>query len=218
MINCTEHSVQLNYVGALVKNQVENVPNVRYILSMRTALKSKPEIVQILMTEFRKSGFDGLALSQISKATGLGKASLYHHFPDGKDQMAQEVMNATGQWVQSEIIAVLNGSGSPKERLKIVLNRLDSFYQSGEEACLLEMMIAGISPKSVCVAVADIFVVLLKGLQKIALDLGKNTSQARTIAENAVIGIQGSLILSRALNDTSPFRRQMKLIQASFLD
>ncbi len=183
---------------------------------MRTALKSKPELLQILMAEFRKAGFDGLSLSQISKATGLGKASLYHYFPGGKDQMAQEVLKLTGQWVQSEIVAVLHGEGPAKERLKTALSHLDSLYQSGEKACLLEMMIAGVTPESVRGTVADIFTALLKGFQKIAVDLGKSPAQARTIAENAVIGLQGSLILSRALKDTNPFRRQIKTIQSSF--
>jgi TetR/AcrR family transcriptional regulator, lmrAB and yxaGH operons repressor len=218
VVKQNEHSVQLKYLRAFKKYQVENVPNVRYILNMRKALKSKAELLQILMAEFRKAGFDGLSLSQIAKATGLGKASLYHHFPGGKDQMAQEVLRLTGQWLQSEIVHVLHSEGPAKERLNTVLSRLDSLYQSGDEACLLEMMIAGVTPESVRCIVADIFTALLKGFQKIALDLGKSPAQARTIAENAVISIQGSLILSRALNDTNPFRRQIKTIQSSFLN
>lgn len=44
----------------------------------------RAEAVRRLVKTFRQSGYEGTTLSQISQATGLGKASLYHHFPNGK--------------------------------------------------------------------------------------------------------------------------------------
>ncbi|RYZ76568.1 MAG: TetR/AcrR family transcriptional regulator, partial [Proteobacteria bacterium] len=48
---------------------------------MRKALLSKTEILSVLLSEFRISGYEGVSMSRISEVTGLGKASLYHHFP-----------------------------------------------------------------------------------------------------------------------------------------
>ncbi|MDH3644464.1 MAG: TetR/AcrR family transcriptional regulator, partial [Gammaproteobacteria bacterium] len=34
-----------------------------------------------LVTVFKKRGYEGATLNQLADATGLSKASLYHHFP-----------------------------------------------------------------------------------------------------------------------------------------
>ena len=52
----------------------------------------KTDYIPSLLQLFRQHGYDGATLSKISQVTGLGKASLYHHFPKGKDEMVQEVL------------------------------------------------------------------------------------------------------------------------------
>ena len=49
---------------------------------------SRADVIQALIDVFRRCGYDGATLSSISEATGLGRASLYHHFPGGKQEMA----------------------------------------------------------------------------------------------------------------------------------
>jgi TetR/AcrR family transcriptional regulator, lmrAB and yxaGH operons repressor len=196
-----------------VRNQVENVPNVWYNIVMAQVFKNKEKIVSTLLGEFRKSGFAGLSLSQISKSTGLGKASLYHYFPGGKDEMALAVMEMVRAWVESEIVGVLTSDGEAKERLLLVLKRLDEFYQSGSGACLLEIMGSSSSPSSVQAEIKETFATLIRGFHKLAMDCGKSSGEAKICAENIVVGIQGSLVLARALKDPSPFQRQLKLIR-----
>ncbi|WP_315889750.1 TetR/AcrR family transcriptional regulator [Kovacikia minuta] len=58
---------------------------------------SKQAHVSSLLNLFRQFGYDGVTLSKISQATGLGKASLYHHFPGGKDEMVETVLIALRQ-------------------------------------------------------------------------------------------------------------------------
>ncbi len=60
---------------------------------------SRQAIVPELLELFRKSGYDGVNIARISEATGLGKASLYHQFPQGKEQMAREVLSFVDQAV-----------------------------------------------------------------------------------------------------------------------
>ena len=45
---------------------------------------------------FRAHGYEGASLTLITQATGLGKGSLYNFFPDGKEQMAAEVLAHAG--------------------------------------------------------------------------------------------------------------------------
>lgn len=41
---------------------------------------ARVEVVQRLLKVFRQHGYEGATLSRISEATGLGRASLCHHF------------------------------------------------------------------------------------------------------------------------------------------
>jgi TetR/AcrR family transcriptional regulator, lmrAB and yxaGH operons repressor len=52
---------------------------------MSAAVLSRQEVVERLMQVVRRHGYDGASLAELSKATGLGKSSPYHYFPDRKD-------------------------------------------------------------------------------------------------------------------------------------
>jgi len=45
-------------------------------------------ILKGLAEVFRSKGYEGASLKDLSEATGLKKASLYHRFPNGKSEMA----------------------------------------------------------------------------------------------------------------------------------
>jgi AcrR family transcriptional regulator len=45
---------------------------------------------------FRRQGYNGTSLSQISKASGATIGSIYHFFPGGKEALAVAVIDATG--------------------------------------------------------------------------------------------------------------------------
>ena len=56
----------------------------------------REEVVDRLTRVFRREGYDGASLARLSEATGLGRSSLYHHFPRGKEDMADAVFEASG--------------------------------------------------------------------------------------------------------------------------
>ena len=54
---------------------------------------TREEAIAQLSKVFRQYGYEGATLARLSAATGLRKASLYHHFPKGKEKMAAAVLN-----------------------------------------------------------------------------------------------------------------------------
>ncbi len=169
-----------------------------------------------LLEEFRACGFDGVSLSRISEVTGLGKASLYHHFPGGKGEMAQAVMSLAGDWLESHVFSVLEGQGEPAVRLESVLLALEDFYQQGRKSCVLDVMPLGGGPE-VQAAVKQVMQRLLSGFERLAHSAGIKKADAKARAESTLIGIQGSLVVCRGLGSTSPFLNQMKALRKSFL-
>ncbi|NJN51594.1 MAG: helix-turn-helix transcriptional regulator [Gammaproteobacteria bacterium] len=55
---------------------------------------TKQALIEQITEVFRLHGFAGATLAQLSAATGLKRASLYHHFPGGKADMANEALIA----------------------------------------------------------------------------------------------------------------------------
>ncbi|NET50208.1 MAG: TetR family transcriptional regulator [Merismopedia sp. SIO2A8] len=103
----------------------------------------KETYIPSLFSLFRQYGYDGATLSKISAATGLGKASLYHHFPGGKDEMVASVLNYAERWLQENVLQALASEGSPQDRLQQMCDRLNELYVGGTQPCLLAMLQSG---------------------------------------------------------------------------
>ena len=71
---------------------------------MPAALQSKEAVIKQLSAVFRTHGYDGTTLSLLSEATGLVKASLYHYFPKGKQDMALAVIQNRTELFKREVI------------------------------------------------------------------------------------------------------------------
>lgn len=179
---------------------------------------SEDDLIARLARVFSEVGYEGAALSVLAKATGLQKASLYHRFPGGKKQMADEVLAATGTWLETQILAPLAGPGTPAERLGIVAANLDGFYQGGARACLLNMLS---SPRTqdgpFAPAIRQAFEALIAGLAHVARETGASPDAARQRAERAVMLLQGALVLSRGTGTTAPFRAFLAAFPAEIL-
>ena len=183
---------------------------------MNRERSSREGILLNLLEEFRGTGFDGASLSRISDLTGLGKASLYHHFPGGKGEMAEAVMDLAGAWVQANVLDHLRAADAPKARLERALASLEGFYQGGAKSCLLEVMPIGGGPQ-VKAKVAEVLHSLVDAFRDLALAAGFSQTEAQRRAEGVLVTIQGSLVVARGLGDPGVFLRQIQGLREGFL-
>lgn len=156
---------------------------------------------------FRDVGYASASLAALSEATGLKKASLYHRFPEGKEQMAQEVLASAQAWLTEHILTPLKASSPPEERIAAMVRKLDEFYSGGRQACLLNMLSsAQIHQGPFTGQIKTIFEVWIATLADVLVDAGFDRDTARSRARRAVALLQGSLVLSRGMGSTVPFR------------
>lgn len=177
----------------------------------------RSEVTQKLVTVFRQYGYEGTTLSRISQATGLGRASLYHHFPNGKQEMAAAVLEYVSQWF-GEILAPLRGKGKPEERLRLMGDRLSQFYDCGRSACLLAILTLGESDDLFHQQVSQMLNAWIDSLALVLVEVGIPSKQARQRAEDAVIQVQGALVLTRGLDSTKPFERILQQLPVKLLE
>ena len=175
-------------------------------------------LIAALADVFRDYGYDGASLARLAEASGLQKASLYHRFPGGKEQMAREVLAAASVWLEEKILAPMRDAGSPTERLKKVAVEFRAFYDCGRKGWLLNMLA---SPKRIdgpfAEAIRAAFAALIDSFAGLARESGQDPRDARQRAETVVALLQGSLILSRGLGESRPFERFLKNLPTALL-
>lgn len=168
------------------------------------------ELVAKVTEAFRKGGFDGTSLSALSAATGLQRASLYHRFPGGKEEMAEEALTATKRWVDQNVVGVLRGLGTPHERLDEAAKAIGKLHHGGQQACLVNLFGTPASvPPNLRSGVQAILSAMISAIASVLEEAGVPGDEARARAMRGVILVQGALVVARGFGDTAPFDATM---------
>ena len=156
---------------------------------MRPAKISDNRLYRELSDIFRRKGYDGASYSDLMKATGLVKASLYHRFPGGKAEMVDRIL--------SEV-----------DRVRKIARRLREFYKSGQQWCLLDTVTLADSPSTREHARRSMEF-WIDAFARLGRDAGLSPAIARRRSQEAVAAIEGGLVVSRVLGDRRPFLRSL---------
>jgi len=159
---------------------------------------------------FRTYGFEGVSLKRLADATGLEKASLYYRYPGGKDEIGMAIAKDVVAWFQANVFEVLTGGGSTRKRVSFVSERLREFYSGGSKACLMDVLSISGGSKELQLALRGAMQAWVSAFAQVARESGLGVASARTRAEEAIVRIEGSLVLARVLGDTSGFERVLK--------
>lgn len=174
-------------------------------------------VVEALMQVFRSVGYDGASLAELASATGLKKASLYHRFPGGKEEMANVVLDHVSGWSESQIFETLYSSDPAAERLDAALNAIYILYDGGRLACILRAMAHGTAAALFRAKIAGIFQRWVNAFTHLATDLGHDPETAKRLGESTLIKIQGSLILAQTLQKPELIQEALSEIRTDFL-
>jgi AcrR family transcriptional regulator len=184
---------------------------------MPAALLSRDDVIERLMRVVRRNGYDGASLAELSKATGLGKSSLYHHFPDGKDDMVRAVLQRLERDLRESVFDPLRQPGPARRRVADMVKTLDAYYRGGREACVLGNLVLGTSRTRFRPQLRAIFDEWIDALAVALVDAGLSKAAARRRAEDAVMRIEGALILAGGMDDVSLFGRALKQLPNELL-
>lgn len=93
-----------------------------------------PRILEV----FLQRGYDGATLTNLSRATGLSKASLYHHFPGGKPEMAASLVRSAIADLHARAYVPLSASTSAHD-LQVFITGFADYVQNGQSDCILSV-------------------------------------------------------------------------------
>lgn len=184
---------------------------------MPAPLLSKPEMLARLMDLFREKGFDGASLADISESTGLGKSSLYHHFPNGKQEIALQVLGHLEEQLEQAVFEPMRSTDPPGKKLDRMLDAIDRFYEGGRKACLLERLCASVDASRFRRPLGRAFATWIEAVEALGVEAGVPRALARQRAEDLVVRIEGALVVCAGTGNTSVFARTIRDLRESVL-
>lgn len=181
---------------------------------MARRIAERADVVPVLAELFREYGFEAASLALIGERTRLGKGSLYHFFPGGKEEMAHAVLDEIDGWFEREIFAPLREEPDPKLAIAGMLASVDTYFRSGQRVCLVGALALAETRSRFAERIRAYFADWDAALRGALERAGRRPDDAAALSQEILAVIQGALVLARALNDASVFERLLGGLRA----
>lgn len=175
---------------------------------MAAQAKHRDEIVRTAAVLFRRQGYAGTGTNQIVAVSGAPKGSLYHYFPQGKEQIAQAAVEHAGALVRTTLARLLDQEPTPGAALRAYAVLLAGWLRESDfqDGCPITTTLLELAPVSR--AVTDAGRAAFDGwtgvLAQALVSSGASGVQARRLATLAIAALEGALVLARVQQDTAP--------------
>lgn len=169
---------------------------------------TKDRIIVATNELFRRHGYNGTSLSQISEASGATIGSIYHFFPGGKEALAVAVIEATGAVYRELFESVAADAADPASAFE------DMFVGAGEvleatdfiDPCPIGTVAreAANTSEPLRVAAEAAFRSWIDAARDHLIRAGVAEAEAGELATMFVAAIEGTFVVSRAQRATAP--------------
>jgi AcrR family transcriptional regulator len=171
---------------------------------------TKDRIVNASAELFRRQGYTGTGLKQIVTAADAPFGSLYHFFPGGKEQLAEEVIRRSGEFYLLLEDAIFEPAPD------LVTATRDFFAGAAEtlrstdyaDACPIATVALEVASTSEPLrqATADVFESWVAAIARRAREEGISPKKSRELAVSVIALLEGAFILCRASRSTEPLQ------------
>lgn len=179
---------------------------------MARTVYERTDVVPMLTEIFRELGYEGTSIGKITARTGLGKGSLYHFFPGGKEEMAAAVLEHVEGWFVTHVYQPLE-TGDPATAIAGMWQASADYFHAGGRICLIGAFALDDTRDKFAGAIRRYFIRWIEALTGALVRDGRPKAEAERAAEQAVLSIQGALVLARATGDTGVFLRTIERLK-----
>lgn len=173
-----------------------------------TVVPTRDRIVFASAELFRRQGYAGTGLKQIVTEAGAPFGSLYHFFPGGKEQLADEVLRTGGAFFLALYQAIVEAA--PDLHTGVA----DFFAGAAEtlratdfaDACPIATVAGEVASTHEVLrqATADVFESWLRAMSDDLREAGVAYDGARPLALATLTSLEGAFLLCRTLRSTEP--------------
>jgi len=178
---------------------------------------TKQRMVQAAARSLRERGLAATSFTDVIAASGAARGAIYHHFPRGKDELAEQAVEWTGRRVRLELDGITGDDPETVLRHFVDLIRPIVAAAAGGVSCAVAAVAVEASPaQPALTAAADgAFQSWIEVLAERLCQVGVERSGAGATAELMITFLEGSLVLARASGSVAMFDRSAtSLLQA----
>ncbi len=160
---------------------------------------------------FRRRGYHGTSLKEVTRAAEATVGSLYHFFPEGKRGLTEAVIRETGAAYEQLFIELTNDVADPAAAVELFF---DGAAETLTETDFIDLCPIGTVAREVAStddqlrrAAGDVFdswVAVLTGRLVLA---GLDHDESEALARTVVCGLEGSFVVGRAGRDAETVRQ-----------
>ena len=174
----------------------------------------REHILQTTCDLMEKQGYYGTGLNEIVKESGAPKGSLYHYFPEGKEQITSEAVlqsgKATARRIQNELSANRNAAKAIHDFVLNIANHVEtSGFAAGSPLTSIAMETATKSER-INVACQEAYALLETAFKEKLLESGFTKIKAQELGTFITAAVEGGIILSRTQHSGNPLRTVAK--------
>lgn len=182
---------------------------------MPRVIAEKADVIPVLAEVFREHGYEGATLSRIQDRTGLGRGSLYHFFPGGKEEMAASVLAEIDAWFEQHVFEPLRNEDEAERSVGQMFDSIVRYFGSGDRICLVGAFALTDARDRFSAAVRGYFARWIDALAIALRRTGAADAVAAALSEDIVIAIQGAIVISRSLDDPAVFERVVNRMRST---
>ena len=160
---------------------------------------------------FQERGYAATGLNEVLAAAGAPKGSLYHHFPDGKEELAAAAAALAGERLLQTLEQDADESPDSAQMILRFAERLagwleQSGFRLGCPIATLTLEQAAVSER-LAATLTQVFCDWQGALAVRLRADGLTGPRSAALAELTLCTIEGALILARASRDSAPVRQ-----------
>lgn len=180
-------------------------------MARTVASSAREQIVEATCDLLEAQGYHATGLNQIVAESGAPKGSLYHYFPDGKEELAAAAIERTGRDLAGRVEVGLASHDDPAAAVQFLAQRIadaieQSGFRSGGPLTTVAMETATSSDRLnlACRAAFDRLQAAFAGKLEAS---GRSPQRAAELAVFVTAAIEGGIMLSRTYHSGDPLRR-----------
>lgn len=176
----------------------------------------KSDLTERLKEVFILRGYDGATLVHLAQGAGLSKASLYHHYPGGKPEMAAALVRHAITDLHSRAFQPI-AELDPHKALIAFTNGFAEYVRGGASDCILSIFGRHLTAHEeigpLQAEIAAQFIDWQARLAHIYKAAGFKSKPADRAASQLLSQLYGALLQAKMHNSPKIFRRAIKQVQ-----
>jgi len=181
------------------------VPYTTAMAKQTRTLPTRDRILRAAKRLFQQRGYYAVGTAEILEASQAPKGSMYHHFPEGKEQIAIEAVNT----IRADVLAMMQQLQakelSTAAAIRALAKGMAQWLKESQwrEGTMLASTTVGSVPDlpKLHAAIKEAFDEWRQHIVKLLSNEGWTKKEATTMANTLLAGIEGAMILARIDQD-----------------